>query len=68
MMNILLNVKGMTCQHCVNAVKQAVGEIAGVSEVVVSLENKTASVSYDGAKTTLESIKSAIKEEGYEVV
>lgn len=30
MEKVLLNIEGMTCQHCVNAVKQAVGEIDGV--------------------------------------
>lgn len=28
---------GLTCQHCVNAVTEEVGEIAGVTEVAVDL-------------------------------
>jgi copper chaperone len=62
-----LTVEGMSCNHCVNAVSNALGGIAGVADVVVSLKDKTASFSYDPAQTPLEAIKAAITGEGYEV-
>jgi copper chaperone CopZ len=32
------NVTGMTCEHCVNAVREEIGALAGVSEVAVDLD------------------------------
>lgn len=68
MKNITLNVEGMSCSHCVNAVKNAVTALSGVSEVEVDLEGKTVTVGYDAEQVSLESIKEAIEDEGYDVV
>ncbi len=61
-----LNVNGMSCGHCVNAVTKAVKALAGVGEVAVSLEKKTATVEYDPAQITVDQIKAAITGEGYQ--
>ena len=63
-----LNVQGMSCQHCVHAVKTSVSALAGVDSVDVSLEKKLVTVGFDPGKTTLQSIESAIEDEGYSVV
>jgi copper chaperone len=63
-----LNVQGMSCQHCVHAVKSSVSALAGVETVEVSLEKKLVTVGFDPAKTSLQSIKSAIEDQGYSVV
>lgn len=68
MAKVTLNVEGMSCQHCVKAVTQAVTALDGVSGVDVSLEEKTAAVDYDADRVSLESIKEAIEAEGYDVV
>jgi len=68
MNHVVLNVEGMSCSHCVKAVTDAVMALNGVDRVDVSLEKKTAAVEYDAEKVSLESIKKAIEEEGYEVV
>jgi len=68
MEKIIINVEGMSCSHCVNAVTKAVGGLDGVSDVKVDLEAKTAAVDYDYDKVTPEIIKAAIEEEGYDVV
>ena len=68
MEKIIINVEGMSCSHCVNAVTKAVGGLDGVSDVKVDLEAKTAAVDYDSDKVTPEIIKAAIEEEGYYVV
>jgi copper chaperone len=57
-------VTGMTCDHCVNSVTTAVGELAGVSKVDVSLEDKRAVV--EGDALDPQAIVAAIEEEGYE--
>jgi copper chaperone len=63
-----LNVQGMSCQHCVHAVKSSVSALGGVETVDVSLEKNLVTVGFDPSKTSLESIKSAIEDQGYSVV
>lgn len=63
----VLQVDGMSCGHCVKAVEDAVKALDGVDSVEVSLENKTATVAYDAAKATVEQMKEAIEDEGYDV-
>ena len=67
MEKITLKVEGMSCEHCVKAVNNALAGIAGVRDVTVSLKDGTASFSHDPALAPLETIKAAITEEGYEV-
>jgi copper chaperone len=62
-----LKVDGMSCEHCVKAVNNALAGIAGVTDIVVSLKEGTASFSHDPAVVPLETIRAAITEEGYEV-
>jgi len=62
-----LTVEGMSCQHCVHAVKTSVGALAGVEGVDVSLEKKIVTVGYDPALVGLPAIKAAIEDEGYTV-
>ena len=63
-----LLVMGMSCEHCVRAVNNAVGDLSGVSDVRVSLKDNTVAITYDAAKTSLDRIKEAILEQGYEVL
>ncbi len=62
-----LSVEGMSCQHCVRAVKTAVGALAGVDAVEVSLEKKLVTVGYDPARVAQPAVKAAIEGEGYSV-
>ena len=48
-----LNVQGMSCQHCVHAVKSSVSALAGVDTVDVSLEKNLVTVGFDPSKTNL---------------
>ncbi|WP_337035113.1 cation transporter [Paenibacillus illinoisensis] len=65
MQNVVLNVKGMSCGHCVNSIEGALKSLGVQGDV--SLENGTVTVVYDENKVTLERIKEAIEEQGYEV-
>lgn len=67
MEELVLNVEGMSCQHCVNSIKKAVGGIKGVSNVEVDLDKKTVTTSYDANKVNTEDIKETIEDQGYEV-
>jgi len=66
--DITLNVGGMSCEHCVKAVNNAISAISGVKNITVSLKDGKASFSHDPAKAPLDKIKAAIIEEGYEVL
>lgn len=63
----VLNVVGMSCNHCVNSVKKALENINGVLSVEVSLENKTATVEYNPEVVKVSQMKIAIEDEGYSV-
>lgn len=58
-------VQGMTCDHCVRSVTEEIGEVAGVSSVEVSLEDKAAVVSGDADP---DAVKAAVVEAGFEVI
>ncbi len=66
-MTTVLNIEGMSCGHCVKHVATALEELSGVENVTVSLEEKTATVAHTDA-VTLEQMKSAVEEAGYQVV
>jgi len=60
-------VGGMTCMGCVASVKRVLSGIDGVTSAEVTLDPAQATVSYDPARASLASIKSAISDAGYEV-
>jgi copper chaperone len=62
-----LNVEGMSCQHCVNSVKKAVGNLKGVDSVEVDLNNQKVTVGFDAQSVSLQTIKETISDQGYEV-
>ncbi|CAM3000229.1 copper ion binding protein [Paenibacillus sediminis] len=66
MTNITLKVEGMSCNHCVNAVEGAIKN-AGASGKV-DLASKSVAIEFDENKVSLEKIKEAIEDQGYDVV
>lgn len=66
MANTVLKVEGMTCGHCVSAVEKAVGNAGAVGKV--DLAAKKVAVEYDESKVTLDAVKAAIEDQGYDVV
>jgi copper chaperone len=62
-----LEVTGMSCDHCVKAVTNALSAIAGVADVSVNLKGGKVSFSHDPARAPLDVITAAIVEEGFEV-
>jgi copper chaperone len=61
-----LKIEGMTCDHCVRAVKQALEDTPGVE--VKDVKIGSAEIAYDPSEVTPETIKSTLAEEGYTVV
>jgi copper chaperone len=64
----VLKVEGMSCSHCENAIKKAVGALDGVNSVSVNLKGKTVTVEYNPSQATLDSIKNEIEDQGYDVI
>ena len=68
MQNIIFKVEGMSCAHCENRVKKAVGNLTGVGSVAVSLADKSVAVDFDPSLIADTKIKETIEHEGYDVV
>jgi copper ion binding protein len=64
---VTINIEGMSCDHCVNRVKNVLEELEGVSGAAVSLKEGCAHVHYDPNSVGLEAIRGKIREVGYEV-
>ena len=64
-METVLKVEGMMCTHCKAAVEKACKAVPGVTDVVVDLKGKTATVT---GNADVAALKQAIIDAGYEVV
>ncbi len=67
-MKKIIRIEGMSCQHCVASIENAVGTLEGVEAVTVSLDNKNAAVSFDENQVETSKIYEAIEEIGFDVV
>ena len=67
MKSVILKVNGMSCQHCVSSIHDAVAQIVGVKEVKVDLKAKLVEVEYDQAFTNELLIVECIEDQGFEV-
>lgn len=65
-MKKVITIEGMSCNHCVTAVKNALSELEGISKIEVDLEGNKAEV--EGDNLIDEILKEAIEEAGYEVL
>lgn len=65
---IKLSVEGMSCSHCERAIKNALSELNGVSDIEVDLSEKTVTVKYDEDLITEINLKEVIEDVGYDVV
>ena len=61
-----MKIEGMMCGHCQATVEKALKGVQGVSEVVVSLEDKNAVVTADES-VSADTLKTAVVDAGYEV-
>ena len=67
METVTLNVQGMTCQGCVGSVTRVLKATPGVQSVDVQLQPGRAEVSYDPARASVEDLKHAVEDAGYDV-
>jgi len=61
-----IKVKGMSCEHCVKAVKKALSEVEGIKDVTVDLSKGEVSFE-EQAPVAPEVLKERIKKAGYEL-
>ncbi len=64
-MQKIVKIDGMSCQHCVKSVTKALGAVPGCTVDEVSLENKCARVTVD-ASVTDEALLKAVNDDGFE--
>ena len=62
---MVLKIDGMMCMHCVARVEKVLQATEGVESVVVSLEEKQATVTGSAAAETL---KAVVTDAGYDVL
>jgi periplasmic mercuric ion binding protein len=62
---ITLAVQHMTCAACPGTVKASLLRVPGVTDVVVSAEEKTAVVTYDDSKAVVDALVKATTNAGY---
>jgi Cu+-exporting ATPase len=61
-----LSIEGMTCKHCVMHVTKALEELTGVSNVLVNLEGKSATLDAEDVVND-EQLRKAVEEAGYNI-
>ena len=65
-MKTVLKIEGMSCEHCVKHVKEALEGVAGVNSAKVSLKDKSA-VLERRENVDIAALKKAVEEAGFEV-
>jgi mercuric ion binding protein len=62
---LTLAVQNMFCDACPFIVRKSLEALPGVAKVVVSFKSKSAIVTYDDSKTTVQALTAATTEAGY---
>ncbi len=65
MTNIVLDIQGMSCNHCVMRVQKALAGVPGVAQASVTLQPGRARVEFDDAAATTQGLTEAVKKAGY---
>ncbi len=65
MVEKVLEVPEVSCNHCIHAIEGAVGALGGVETVKVNLDRKDVTINYDEEALELANIVAAIEGEGY---
>lgn len=66
MTTTVLNVPEVHCGHCVSSIEGALKPMDGVDDATVSLEDTNVTVEH-GDEVTIDQLRAAIEEQGYEV-
>lgn len=66
--SVTLEIGGMHCAGCSSAVEKALSKREGVVQAAVNLSTEKAYVDYDKSLISVEEIKQAVEDAGYEVL
>jgi Cu+-exporting ATPase len=66
--SVTLKISGMHCAVCAQTIEKALNQKEGVYKAVVNFALETATVEYNPAQISLEGIKKAIRDVGYDVI
>jgi len=61
---IVVNVNGMTCNHCKTNVEKGIATVAGVETVEVTLQSNSATIT--GKNVSIDAVKNVVESRGYE--
>ena len=67
MQDVTLSAPDVSCQHCVNAITQALGALDGIAQARTDIASKTVRVRFDPHAVSLERIAATLDEAGYPV-
>ena len=62
---VRLSIPGMNCVSCPYMVKKVIARVDGVLTVSATMKDRSATVSFDDAKTTIEQVRAATASIGY---
>lgn len=68
MQTATIKIKGMTCMGCVNSIKNVLKNLPGIAQLEVTLDPAQTIVQFDPASTSLNQLKEAIIDAGFDVV
>lgn len=66
MAEVVIKVEGMSCGGCVRNVTAVLKALPGVDDATVSLEQGSARVSFDPAKTEVNALRQAVEDAGFD--
>ncbi len=66
MQTLTLNISGMTCGGCVKSVTKVLEALDGVTKAEVSLENASATITYDADKIQPTALIEAVEDAGFD--
>lgn len=66
MKKVTLKIDGMSCGHCVGSIESAIKEAGAVGKV--DLKAGSVAIEFDASNLSLDTIKTAIEQKGYEVL
>ena len=67
MKKIILEVNGMTCDHCVQTIKGTLNKIIGLILIEINLDKSQVKVEFDESQTNIKILSGEIVALGFEV-
>jgi len=65
---VILDVPGMTCKFCPITIRKALNQVPGVLNAKADYDTKTATVTFDPDKTSIEDLTRATENAGYKSI